>query len=252
MWVDSHCHLDALPDPSGEIAAASAAGVGAIVTIGTDEPTSERAVELASRHALVWAAAGVHPHAADGFTAPVARRIHRLASGDRVVAVGEVGLDFYRDHSSRDAQRAAFAAQIQIAASLGKPLVMHIREAFDEVIGMLKEAGPPQGLVFHCFSGNPSQAQEALDLGGFISFAGNVSYKSAGPLREAARMVPMDRLLIETDSPFLAPVPHRGKANRPCYTVEVGEALAAALGREVGEIERATALNAAAVFKLPV
>lgn len=252
MWVDSHCHLDALKDPAGEIAAAAAAGVGAIVTMGTDVPTSELAVELAGRHAGVWAAAGVHPHAADGFTAPVARQIQTLASGDRVVAVGEVGLDFYRDHSGREAQRAAFAAQIQIAMSLGKPLVLHIREAFGEVMQLLNEVGPPQGLVFHCFSGDALQAREALDLGGFISFAGNVSYKSARLLQEAARTVPMDRLLIETDSPYLAPVPHRGKPNRPCYTVAVGEALAAALGREVEEIERATARNAAAVFKLPV
>jgi TatD DNase family protein len=159
-------------------------------------------------------------------------------------------MDFYRNYASPESQEKAFRAQIDIAKRVGKPVVMHIREAFDEVVALLKEVGPPEKLVFHCFSGDGEDAMQAVRLGGYVSFAGNVSYKNAGPLREAARVVPLDRLLVETDSPYLAPVPYRGKPNEPSYLPSVGAALAAALGKPVEEVADATGANAERLFGL--
>jgi TatD DNase family protein len=229
---------------------AAEAGVGRVITIGTDLGSSATAVDLAVSHAQVWAAVGVHPHDAESFDPAAAQIVERLARHPRVVAVGETGMDFYRNYASRDAQVRAFGVQIEIAKRVDKALVMHIREAFDEVLTLLKAVGPPPRLVFHCFSGDTEAAAEAVGLGGYISFAGNVSYRHAEPLREAARAVPMNRLLVETDSPYLAPMPYRGKPNEPSYVPRVGEAVAAALGRPVEEVATATRDNALAVFGL--
>ncbi|HEX2177968.1 MAG TPA: TatD family hydrolase, partial [Actinomycetota bacterium] len=248
---DSHCHLDSLEGDLDEaLQRAASAGVGTMITIGTDLPSSREAVRIASAHPEVYATVGIHPYDAEDFDEVVGAEIELLAGDPRVVAVGEVGLDFYRDHSSPAAQHRAFKAQIALAKRLGKPMVLHIREAFPQVIAQLEEAGPPETLIFHCFSGGAAEAEVAVGMGGFVSFAGNVSYKTAETLREAARVVPLDRLLVETDSPYLSPVPHRGKPNEPRNVADVGAALAAATGRPVEEIAEATTGNARRAFRL--
>lgn len=253
MWIDSHCHLDRLEDSADRVLdRAAAAGVEAVITIGTDLAASTRAIRLAATHPSVFATVGVHPHDAAGFDASSAAEVTRMAAGDRVVAIGEVGMDFYRDHAPAAVQQAAFAAQIDVARQLALPLVLHIRDAFPEVIQVLREIGRPDTLVFHCFSGDVEQARQALDLGGYVSFAGNISFKNAQGLRDAARVVPLDRLLVETDSPYLAPVPHRGKPNEPAYLPMVGAAVAQARHRPVEEIAEATRANTIRAFSLPV
>jgi TatD DNase family protein len=252
-WVDSHCHLDSLDDAGvleGAVERARAAGVAGMVTVGTDLETSRRCVELAGSTPGVWATVGVHPYDAKGFGPAELAEVVRLAGAPKVVAIGEVGLDYHRDHSSRDDQHRAFRAQIRAAKDLGKALVLHVRDALDDAFGVLAEEGPPERLVYHCFSGGAEVARRAVELGGHGSFAGKVSYRSAGMLREAARAVPLERLLVETDSPYLAPVPHRGKPNEPAFVVAVGAALASASGRPVDEIGQATASNAGTVFRL--
>lgn len=252
MWIDSHCHLDRLEDPAEQVLErARAAGVEGVITIGTDLASSARAIEFAARHSRVWATVGVHPHDAAGFDGSTAGEVERLAASDRVVAIGEVGMDFFRDHAEPAIQQAAFAAQIDIAKRLGLPLVMHIREAFDEVIQVLEEVGPPKTLIFHCFSGDEAQAARALKMGGFVSFAGNVSFKNAQSLRDAASVVPEDRVLVETDSPYLAPVPHRGKPNEPSYVPMVGAAVAQAMDQPIDRIAEATVANTVRAFGLP-
>jgi TatD DNase family protein len=251
-WVDSHCHLDFLDDAegglAGALARARAAGVAQVVTIGVDLPTSRQAVGLAAAWDGVHATVGVHPYDAKDVGDAELDALTRLAGEPGVVAIGEVGLDYYREHSPRDAQDRVFRAQIRIAKELGKALVLHVRDALDEAFAVLEGEGPPARLVFHCFSGGAAEARRAVGLGGLVSFAGNVSYKSAESLREAARAVPLDRLLVETDSPYLAPVPHRGKPNEPALVVAVGAALAAATGCTEAEIRAATATNARRVF----
>jgi TatD DNase family protein len=250
-WVDSHCHLDSLEgDLLESLERAEAAGVGTMITIGTDLPSSREAVRLASAHPNVYATVGIHPYDAEDFDEVVGSEIERLAGDPRVVAIGEVGLDFYREHSSPEAQHRAFAAQIELAKRLGLPMVMHIRDAFAQVIELLNQAGPPETLIFHCFSGGAPEARIAVGMGGFVSFAGNVSYKSAENLREAVRATPLDRLLVETDSPYLSPIPHRGKPNEPRNVAFVGAAVAAAIGCEVEELAEATTANARRAFRL--
>lgn len=250
MWTDTHCHLDSLEGDLGPyFERAAAGGVTRLVTVGTDLQGGARAVELATQYPQVWAVVGIHPTEATGFSPETAARIEELGAHEKVVAIGEVGLDYHWDYSTPADQDVAFRAQINIAKRLSKPLVLHIRDAMPQVLALLQEVGPPEGLVFHCFSGDTVQAATALDLGGYLSFAGNVTYKSAESLREAARSVPLDRLLVETDSPYLAPVPFRGKKNEPAYVAHVGAALAATLGIPPKELAAATTANANAVFR---
>ena len=249
-WIDSHCHLDSLDDAGAALERARAAGVAGMVTVGTDLGTSRRCVELAGSAPGVWATVGIHPYDAKGFGPAELAEVVRLAGAPKVVAIGEVGLDYYRDHSPRQDQHRAFRAQIGAAKDLGKALVLHVRDALDDAFDVLADEGPPDRLVFHCFSGGTDEARRAVELGGHVSFAGNVSYRGAELLREAARAVPLERLLVETDAPYLAPVPHRGKPNEPAFVVAVGEALASATGRSVDEIGEATAANACRVFGL--
>ncbi|MGQ0680605.1 MAG: TatD family hydrolase [Actinomycetota bacterium] len=252
MWVDTHCHLDLLEgEPGPFLARAHQAGVDRLVTIGTDLASSRRAVELACEHLGVWAVVGIHPTEATGFTGEAAAAIEELGRHSRVVAIGEVGLDYYWDRSTPQEQDLALRTQIDIAKRLDKPVVLHIREAMEQVLTLLAEVGPPSGLVFHCFSGTAEEAERAVTLGGFISFAGNLTYKSAAPLREAALRVPLDRLLVETDSPYLAPVPMRGKKNEPAYVAYTGHLLAAAVGCSVETLATVTTANAVRVFGLP-
>ena len=243
MWTDSHCHVD-----GGAIEAARRAGVTRMVVVGTDAATSAAAVEVASAHDGLWATVGLHPHDADQTAATIEPLLARR--GPKVVAVGECGLDYHYDYSPRPAQREAFAAQIAMARRDDLALVIHTREAWDDTWAILRSQGVPERTVFHCFTGGPEEARRALELGAYLSFSGIVTFPKAEELRDAARLCPADRMLVETDSPFLTPVPHRGKPNTPAYVPLVGAAVAAARGCPVADIEQATWDNAERLFRL--
>jgi TatD DNase family protein len=243
VWTDSHCHVAA-----DAIEPARRAGVTRLIVVGTDASWSAAAVELAQAHPGVWATIGLHPHDAEKGTATIEPLL--ASRGPEVVAVGECGLDYYYDHSPRPAQRQAFAAQIALAHELGLALVIHTRDAWDDTWSVLRAEGVPSRTVFHCFTGGPAEARCALDLGAALSFSGIVTFPSAGEVREAAALCPSDRLLVETDSPFLAPVPHRGQPNSPALVPVVGAAVAAARGVAVEEVEEATWRNAERLFQL--
>ncbi|HUR77519.1 MAG TPA: TatD family hydrolase [Acidimicrobiales bacterium] len=246
-WADSHCHVPWEGSDTSAFDAARAAGVARFVTIGTGPETSRTAIEASEANDDVWATVGLHPHDAsqglDDLPDPTQH--------DRVVAIGECGLDFYYNHSPADAQRAAFARQVAWAKQLGLALVVHTRGAWDETLDILAADGAPERTIIHCFTGGPDDARRCLDLGAYISISGIVTFKKADDLRAAARLVPLDRLLVETDSPFLAPVPHRGKQNEPAYVPIVGAAVAETKGLDVGQVEAVTWANTARVFNLP-
>jgi len=244
MWCDSHCHLQYEDVPTDAVERAVAAGVGRMVCIGTDAAQSAAAIAISRQHpGLVGATVGLHPHDAkhqvDG--------IIPLLDEPEVVAVGECGLDYHYDLSPRPVQREVFAAQIDLAAERGLALVVHTRDAWDDTFAIL-EAGPAVPTVFHCFSGGPQEARRALDLGAWLSFSGIVTFKTAGDLREAAALAPLDRILVETDSPYLTPVPHRGRPNEPAFVALVGAAVAAVRGVPVEDVEDATWANAGEVL----
>ncbi|HEX9995033.1 MAG TPA: TatD family hydrolase [Acidimicrobiales bacterium] len=246
-WTDNHCHLD--PGPAGAEAAAEAreAGVTRLVTVGTDPARSAAAVATARALDGVWATAGVHPHdAKDGLDG-----LEDLLDEPEVVAVGECGLDYHYDHSPRPVQREVFAAQVALATTRGMALVIHTREAWDDTFAVLAAEGVPERTVFHCFTGGADEARRCLDLGAWLSFSGIVTFPSAGDLREAAALCPLDRLLVETDSPYLAPVPHRGRPNRPALVPLVGAGVAAAKGVAAEEVAEASWRAASAVYGLP-
>ncbi len=250
MWFDSHCHLHlCASDDSLDaiVGRAHAAGVLDIVTVGIDITSSARSVEIASKYG-VMASVGVHPNFAREWTDSSADALRDLLAHDRVVAVGESGLDFYRDHAPHDVQRKVFSAHIALAKESGKALIIHTRDSVDAAIDQLAAEGPPDRVVFHCWSGNTLQLTAALDLGAYISFAGNVSFKNAGALRDAAVATPHDRLLVETDSPFLAPEPHRGKTNEPRLVPFVGVAVAEARGTSAHALAEQTTNNARMLF----
>jgi TatD DNase family protein len=246
-WTDSHCHVPYEGVDESVVEEAAAAGVTRLISVGTDAAQSAAAIAVAQRHAGVWATVGLHPHDAKEGVASVAG----LLGSDRVVAVGECGLDYHYDHSPRDVQRAAFAEQIALAHQHGLALVVHTREAWDDTFAVLAEAGVPQRTVFHCFTGGPVEARRALDAGAYLSFSGIVTFKAAADVREAAALCPLDRLLVETDSPYLTPVPHRGRPNRPAYVPLVGAGVAAVKGVPVEEVESASWVAAGRVFDLP-
>ena len=250
-WIDDHCHLDLTAErgPSADeaIAAARRVGVERFVTVGTDVASSAAAIELARHRAGVWATAGVHPHdAKEGWEG-----LEDLLGEPEVVAVGECGLDYHYDHSPRDVQREAFAAQIALAHRHGMALVVHTREAWDDTLAILAEGGVPDRTVIHCFTGGPGEARRCLDLGAHLSFSGIVTFPGAPEVRDAAVLCPLDRLLVETDSPFLAPVPHRGRPNQPAHVAVVGEAIASARGLSPEVVAERTWANACSVYGLP-
>lgn len=247
-WTDSHCHLpyEGLEDVDAVVAAAVEAGVDRMISVGTDAAQSRAAIQAAASNDSVWATVGLHPHdAVQGVDT-----ITGLLDEQRVVAIGECGLDFHYDHSPRDVQRAAFAAQIQLAHQRDLALVIHTREAWADTFDILRAEQMPERTVFHCFTGGPHEAREALGMGAHLSFSGIVTFKGAADVREAAALCPQDRLLVETDSPYLAPQPHRGKRNVPAYVPLVGAAVAAAQGVDVADVELVTAENAVRVFRL--
>jgi len=254
MWTDSHCHVLDDAEPEVTVARARQAGVGRMVLVGTDEAESRRALEVARAlggpAAGMWATAGLHPHEASVGTAAVLALLSETSGHPALVAVGECGLDYHYMHSPKEAQQAAFAEQIEAAHRLDLALVIHSREAWDDTWAILRSAGMPPRTVFHCFTGGPEEARRCLDLGAHLSFSGIVSFKGAPEVREAAALCPADRLLVETDAPFLAPVPHRGQRNEPAFVPVVGAAVAAARGESPEAVEEASTATAAAVFRL--
>ena len=264
-WFDSHCHVqeEYLGGDEGGgaelepvLARAHEAGIDRLVCIGTGEATSDQAVRVARATAAggstprAWATVGLHPHeASEGVDEVAALLARELAVGDgAVVAVGECGLDYYYEHSPRDAQRAAFAAQIALAHAHGLALVIHARDAWADLFDVLGAEGVPERTVLHCFTGGPDEVDLCLRVGMYVSFSGIVTFKNAGDVRAAAARCPLDRLLVETDSPFLAPVPHRGRPNEPSYLPLVGEAIAAVKGCNTAEVMERSATAAAMAF----
>ncbi len=254
-WIDSHCHLPPGDEGGALVTEALGAGIVGLITIGTDLGTSRAAAARAEASDRVWATAGVHPHDAEVDGSPATSlagwaELVELLARPRVVAVGECGLDYHYDHSPRATQRQVFEAQIQLANDLDLPLVIHSREAWDDTFAVLDRASVPSTTIFHCFTGGPAEAERCLERGAFLSFSGIVTFGSADDVRAAAAMCPLDRMLVETDSPYLAPVPHRGAVNRPALVVAVGRGLAEACGHTLTEVASATTTNARRAFRL--
>ena len=279
-WFDSHCHLQDEFDEPGDgpvephadrlaaaIARASEAGVTRMVCVGTGRDSSAEAVSLArslrrpggpatAEGVALWATVGLHPHDAvdgvDGLDGLLAAELSAdVDPAERVVvAIGECGLDYHYDHSPRPVQREAFALQVELAHRHGLALVIHTREAWDDTFDILAAEGVPERTVVHCFTGGPVEARRALGLGASLSFSGIVTFKNAGDVREAAALCPLDRLLVETDSPFLAPVPHRGSVNEPAHVAVVGAAVSAVKGVPVGDVAEISSRNTETLFSL--
>jgi TatD DNase family protein len=224
--------------------AAHDAGVTAFITVGCDRASSQRAIDVAGTHHDVWASVGLHPHEASHGV----DTIRDLLSSPRVIAVGEAGLDYFYDHSPREIQKRAFADQIALAHELDLPLIIHTRDAWDDTFDVLAAEGVPTRTVFHCFTGGPVEATRCLDLGAFLSFSGIVTFKSATDVAQAAAMCPEDRILVETDSPYLAPVPKRGQANRPENVALVGAHIAHLRAMAPADVAHLTSLNARIAF----
>ena len=237
-WFDNHCHLS--ENAEEEILKARKALVAGFINVGTDFETSSEAIEKAKILPDVWATAGVHPHEArkgiDG--------IEGLLEDSNVVAVGEAGLDYHCDHSPREDQKKVFAEQIELANKSELPLVIHTREAWEDTFKILDSEGVPKSIVFHCFTGGTIEAKECLERGAYLSFSGIITFKNSESLREAASECPLDRAMIETDSPYLTPVPFRGKKNEPANVVLVGQELAYLQDKSPEEIALATTQNA--------
>lgn len=259
MFIDSHAHIDGTEydaDRDDVVARARESGVDVILNIGTGDPHSgsfERAVAVAEKYEGVFAAVGVHPHDAKLFDAAAEERIKGLiGSHKRIVAWGEIGLDYHYDHSPREVQREVFTRQLRLAREVGLPSIIHSREADAETAEILRAecAGLSACGIMHCFGGSLEMAQSVLELGFMISFAGNVTFKKAENLREVARQIPLDRLLIETDCPYLTPVPFRGRRNEPARVVEVARCIAELHGKETEEIGRITSENFLRFFNL--
>ncbi len=258
-WSDAHCHLqeqflgdeETTAKLNDTLARAYDGGVDRVVVIGTDATTSAQALDITDVEGPVeiYATVGLHPHDAAQDIDPVlelARRGH-----PKLVGIGECGLDYFYEHSPRADQRRAFATQIALAHELDLALVIHARDAFDDLFEVLKSEGVPERTVVHCFTGTPDDAHACLGLGCDISISGVVTFKNAELLREAVRAVPLERLHVETDSPFFAPVPYRGRANEPAYVTVVGEYVAELRGESFVEVREATSANTARLFRLP-
>jgi TatD DNase family protein len=255
LLIDTHAHLDDARfdgDRDAMIARAREAGVENLVTIGCDLTTSRAAVELADRYSFVYATVGVHPHEAKQIGDSWYDDLRRLAQHKKVVAYGEIGLDYHYNHSPPKLQRERFREQITLARDLRLPIVVHTREAQDDTITVLKEENAADvGGVFHCFSGDARLAKDALDLGFLLSFSGVITFQNATMLRDIVKTVPMDRILVETDSPYLTPAPHRGKRNEPANVRLVAEKIAAIQGMTADQVAELTSQNARRVFKIP-
>jgi TatD DNase family protein len=249
MLIDSHCHLDSDQfdeDREAVIERALAVGIKHMVAIGTGNgpPDLEAGIRLADKYEAFYATIAVHPHDASKATPETFKALADLVQHPKVIAIGEMGLDYHYDFSPRETQRAVFIEQMQIAAGAKKPIVIHTREAWDDTISVIREHWDISlGGIMHCFSGNPAQAQQALDLGFYLSFGGIVTFPKALDIQEAARQAPADRILLETDAPYLAPIPKRGKRNEPAFMVETARKLAQLRGVSEQEIAESTTAN---------
>lgn len=246
-FFDSHCHVHDERVLGGTAAAIEQARhdhVIGMITVGCDRPTSEAAIAVAAEHDDVWATVGLHPHDASHGVATVVDLLDQAG----VIAVGEAGLDYFYEHSPRDVQRRAFAEQIQLAHERSLPLIIHSRDAWNDTFDVLAAEGAPEHTIFHCFTGGADEARRCLELGAFVSFSGIVTFKSATDLQDAARLVPLERMLVETDAPYLAPVPYRGKPNQPAYVSWTTQFIADLRDLPIGMVAWATTANAAAAF----
>ena len=254
MLIDTHTHLDDArynDDREAMIARARESGVEAFLTIGCDLATSHAAVQLADRYPFVYASIGVHPHEVKHIGDSWYDEFRQLALNKNVVAYGEIGLDYHYNHSSPKEQRARFREQIQLARELRLPVIIHTREAQKDTVAILREEKASEvGGVFHCFSGDAWLAKEALDLGFYLSFSGILTFPNAAILRDIAKTTPLDRILIETDCPYLTPVPYRGKRNEPAYVSQVAQQLASIHGLPLDDVADQTSKNAKRLFKI--
>ena len=259
-FIDSHCHIDgeAFDEDRDEVVErARSAGVKAMLCVGTGNPQDgeiAKAVETAEKYENVYASVGVHPHDARLYDAKAEFDLIKLVeNSSKVIAWGEIGLDFYYDHSPREIQIEVFKRQIRVAKDLNLPIIIHSRDANDETVEILREecsSGNFRGGIMHCFGGSVKMAQDLMEIGFLISFAGNVTFKKADELREAARVVPLEKLLIETDCPFLTPVPFRGKRNEPMFVAETAKFLAEFYEVELEQLANQTAKNFFDFFKI--
>jgi TatD DNase family protein len=245
--VDTHVHLDDSKfdaDRDLVIERAQAAGVESMMAIGTGDgpPDLETAIRLAERYPAIYATIGVHPHDASKTQPETFARLTQLAAHPKVLAIGEIGLDYHYDFSPRDVQRTVFERQLEIAAAAQKAIVIHTREAWDDTLAILRAGGHGRGIL-HCFTGDEHQARQVLDLGFHLSFGGVLTFPKADVVRQAARIAPPDRILVETDCPYLAPVPHRGKRNEPAFVVETARRLAEVRGCALEDIAELTTRN---------
>ncbi len=263
MFVDSHAHLDGRQfeaDREEVIARAREAGVKTIVAIGNGDgpPDLDAGVQLAEKYPFMYATVGIHPHEARLASDDAYATMERLAQNPKVIAWGEIGLDYYYDHSPRDVQKQVFIRQMELAAAAKRPIVIHCRpsdaseNAWDDCLALIEEQWAPKGIggILHCFTGTWPHAKRALDVGFMISFAGNVTFPKAQQIRDAAAEVPLDRILIETDCPYLAPIPYRGKRNEPSYVKETARKLGELRGLSMEEIGERTAANFYNFFKI--
>jgi TatD DNase family protein len=263
MFVDSHAHLDGKQfdsDREQVIARARDAGVQTMVAIGNGDgpPHLDAGIQLADKYSFMYATVGIHPHEASLASDHALAELERLAAHPKVIAWGEIGLDYYYDHSPRETQKSVFTKQMELAAAASLPIVIHCRpsdnseNAWEDCLGMIQEQWAPTGIggILHCFTGNWVQAKRALDMGFMISFAGNVTFPKAQQIRDAALQVPLDRMLIETDCPYLAPIPYRGKRNEPAYVKETARKIGELRGLSMEEVGEQTARNFYNFFKI--
>jgi TatD DNase family protein len=251
--VDTHCHLydrEAFPDPEQVVHKANEAGVNQLVVIGINLETSRAAIELAHKFSGVFATVGFHPNHATEYSSEGQRELHHLAKDPRVVAIGEIGLDYHWDFATPEEQRIALFPQMELAREVGKPMVFHCREALDDLLRILKDLKPPIPAVLHCFAGDQDQANQALEMGCYLGFDGPLTYKKNHALRDIAKNCPMDRILIETDAPYLSPEPLRGKRNEPANVSLILAKLAEIKGTPIDELDLITTQNACRLFGL--
>ncbi len=251
--VDSHCHLDLADfdnDREAVVAAAENAGLIAIINPGTNLETSQAAVALAEQYPMVFATVGIHPHHASTYTDMTTDALRKLAAHPRVVGIGEIGLDYYRNYSPRDAQLRAFAAQLELAATLGLPVIIHNREASSDTFAALRASTASDGHrgVFHSYSAGAELLEQALDLGFSVGISGPVTFLKSTALQRVAQAVPMERLLIETDAPYLTPAPFRGQRNQPAYVRYVAEKIADLRGLSLQQVSQQTNQNTVDLF----
>ncbi len=254
--IDTHCHLtfgQLASDIDAVIKRSIAAGVTSWITVGTDPGHNQKAIELAHKYDNMYATVGIHPHDAKDVTGQAIRQLHALAQNKKVVAIGETGLDFHYDHSPRDKQAEVFTSHLQLAGELALPVIIHSREAFDETMKILQQSGPDlKKVVFHCFSGSPEQAKIILEAGFYISFTGVVTFKNAEAIRRAAEIVPLDRLMLETDCPYMSPEPMRKqRINEPALMVHTAKFLADLKGMNFEDFAAAATATSKAFFNLP-